>query len=167
MKIKKIVSTALLVAIAVLGANTLHAEDAVQPNPVAMSQAPSKPAQVIGIVLVNPNDNSNAMILTKVQDPQDPKNPQGKMIGIPLKLDDKGNKLVEEFGIIGAKPDEKDGMERVQKETQTKVVFLNGVLNLSEGAGRFEVSDYMPIAEFQNKVQAAATAKPVSKTAEK
>ncbi len=107
---------------------------------------PDSPLKAIGIILVSAEDNSNVILLTKVSTKDAP---EGKMIGIPIELDDMGNKIVKEYGINGLAPNEKNGMERIQKESQEKVVFVEGTLKLSKGQGKLAIKNYGPAKDLK------------------
>ena len=100
---------------------------------------PDSPLKAIGIILVSAEDNSKVILLTKVATKDAP---EGKMIGIPIELDEMGNKIVKEYGINGLASDEKDGMERIQNESKEKVVFVEGTLKLSSGKGKLAIKNY-------------------------
>ncbi len=130
------------------------ADEPAQKTPAAsaqtMQQAPDTPLQGIGVVLINAKDNSNVIFLT-VLETQDGK----QMVGIPLVLDANGKKIVEEYGIMGISDNEKEGMERIQQESQTKTVYIAGMLKPKDGKAKLAITKYGPAADLQKQATAA------------
>ena len=162
MKIKQALPLLLLAVIALTGTATLHAADKAPAKTDVAKKLADKPLKGIGIILINDADPSQVILLTRVPVKDDP---QGKMIGIPLVLDDMGKKAVKEFGIKGVSKNEKDGMARIQKESAQKVVYLDGVLTFdNENNGKLAVKNYLSALEFQKQMEAQAAAQKASKT---
>ncbi len=161
MKTKRIIQAFLLLTLAVLSSTAVKADEkAAQKNPAATQKTADKPLKGIGVILINAKDATNVILLTKVQSP---KNPQGQLVGIPVNLDETGKKIVEEFGIIGMSEGEKNGMERIQKESAEKVVYVDGMLEFNGGNGKLTITDYSSLDDFKKKnaaMQKASMEKP-------
>ena len=156
MNIKRTLSLLLLALLTVTGTNSLFAADKTPPkSPVKVEAAKkfaNKPIKGIGVILINATDPSQVILLTRVPAKN---NPQGKMIGIPIMLDDMGKKAIAEFGIKGVDTNEKDGMARIQKESAEKVVYLDGILIFDENnVGKIAVKKYLSAFEFQKQAEA-------------
>lgn len=152
-----------LAALAVIMGGTLVAQEPAAPaaeaakpvvaeeKPAAATGAPAAapqelpaPRQVnmIGITLVNPANQEEAVLLIQVNAPGPDGKPTPQMIGVPLVSDEKAKNLIGEFGIVAAKDDDPEAAKKVQEEAMQKVVMVDGILSFTEGGPQLKVNDY-------------------------
>ena len=154
MKFKNIFFAAALSLSALLIATNAQAIEAKADPAEIMKSLPDKSVQTIGIVLVNPEDKEKVVLLTQINVPSaDGKQSAPKMLGLPINNDKIGKEIIEKYGIIGLKPGEKNGMERIQKASNEKAIYVNGTLKFKTGIPTLTVEKYMTAEEFMKQQQ--------------
>lgn len=128
----------VLVLAVILGAGSLLAGESAPAD-----QGP-KQTKLTGVVLINPENANEAMLLVQVMVPDDKGEVKPQVIGVPLAINEQSRKLIKEYGVTAAKPDStREDQNRVEAEAKTKVVVVSGVMSFGEdGPKQLTVESY-------------------------
>lgn len=110
---------------------------------VAEEELPApRPTNMVGIVLVNPENKDEAVLLIQMSVPGPDGAPTSQMFGVPLVKDEQSQKLVAEFGVTASANDDPEAAQKVQEEAMTKVVRVDGVLSFTQDGPQLKVNSH-------------------------
>lgn len=113
-----------------------------------------------GVVLINPENTGESMLLVQIMVPAQDGKSRPQVVGLPLKADENSAKLVKDFGVIAAKPDDAEGSKKAEAEARQKFVQVEGTLNFEDSGPVLTVAKYAKPAAPE-----AAPAEPAKETA--
>lgn len=133
------------------------AEEAKPAAAAAAAEEPSgpQPFKNYGVVLINPDNAKEAILLIQLMIPGKDGNSAPQQFGVPIKQDASGAKLVQEFGVKGAKPDDDAGSKRAQDEALKKFVLVEGTLDVTA-----EGEPLLTVTKFEKSPAPAVASEP-------
>ncbi len=148
----------VLGAMGLLFAGMIYAADAapVAGAPAVQTEQTTgpQPFKNYGFVLINVENPKEASLLIQIMIPGKDGKTTPEQFGITIKQDATGTKLIQEFGVKSAKPDDAEGAKKTQQEALQKFVMVEGVLDVTaEGDPILTVSKYektkIPVADAE------------------
>ena len=120
------------------------AQEAAPAAPAAVEEdlPEPRPINMVGVVLINPENKEEAVLLIQMSVPGPDGAPTSQMIGVPLVKDEQSQKLIAEFGVVASANEDPEAAKKVQEEAMKKVVKVEGILSFTQDGPQLKINTY-------------------------